>query len=196
LALLRVTDQELVERVLQGKAEAFNHLVSRWEKKLYNYACRLTGDREEAMDICQDAFTRAYEQLSQLKDPGKFSFWLFKIARNFCFSRYRSGKTQVPLQREKEGEDAIDLENLLSQDHGLRLDSGRTFELQEMQLMVRGALDFLPFEQRETIVLKIYEGLKFSEIAELAECPVSTVKSRLYLGMAQLKKILTEKGQG
>ena len=193
MALLRLTEKDLVQRVCGGDGEAFNRLVSRWEKKLFNYAYRLTGNREEAFDVCQDSFIRAYEQIRQLKEPAKFSNWLFRIARNYCISRYRAEQGMPRIEARPDEEEGPDLENLLATAPPVRMDSGQSFETSELRLMLERAMDYLPFEQRETIVLKIFEGLKFAEIAEIAECPVSTVKSRLYLGMIQLKKILEQK---
>ncbi len=197
MALLKVTDKELVRKTLQGEEESFNLLVSRWQQKLYNYACRLTGDREEAFDICQESFIKAYAQLQQLKDPGKFSFWLFKIARNFSISRYRSERPFLRLEKGgAEDEEGLDLENLLESGPSIRLDGEHNYSHTELRLMVEQALDELPLEQRETIVLKIYEGLKFTEIAEIADCPVSTVKSRLYLGLVKLREVLDIRPEG
>jgi RNA polymerase sigma-70 factor (ECF subfamily) len=196
LGLVRLTDKELVERVARGEGEAFNLLVARWERKLFNYAFRLTGNREDAFDICQDSFTRAYEQIQQLKDASKFSFWLFKIARNYSVSRFRQEKNRPKAEVSGDEEEELDFDNLLVGTPEFRIDGGRGFQQSELRLMVERALDQLPFEQRETIVLKIYEGLKFSEIAEIADCPVSTVKSRLYLGLAQLRKILSRAERG
>lgn len=191
MGLIRLTDKDLVHRVARGDHEAFNLLIARWEKKLFNYAYRLTGNREDAFDICQETFIRAYEQIQQLKEPGKFSFWLFKIARNFSVSHFRQERNRPQPVSGDGPEDELDLENLLVSTEPVRIGSGHGFEHDEIRLIVEKALDELPFEQRETIVLKIYEGLKFSEIAEIAECPVSTVKSRLYLGLGQLRKILS-----
>jgi RNA polymerase sigma-70 factor (ECF subfamily) len=196
LGLVRLTDKDLVQKVVNGDSEAFNQLVGRWEKKLYNYAFRLTGNRDDAFDICQDTFTRAFEQIRQLKDAGKFSFWLFKIARNFSISKFRHSQTLPRTQSANGDEDELDLENLLTVGSQVRIDSGQGFEPSELRLIVERALNHLPFEQRETVVLKIFEGLKFSEIAEIADCPVSTVKSRLYLGLNQLKRILTRDPKG
>jgi RNA polymerase sigma-70 factor (ECF subfamily) len=191
LALLKVTDKELVRKTLQGEEESFNLLVSRWQQRLYNYACRLTGDREESFDICQESFIKAYEQLQQLKDPGKFSFWLFKIARNLSISRYRTERPFLRLEKgETDGEEALDLENLLESSPAIRLDGGNDYSHTELRIIVERALAELPIEQRETIVMKIYEGLKFNEIAEIVDCPVSTVKSRLYLGLVKLREVL------
>ncbi|PYV38790.1 MAG: hypothetical protein DMG06_24845 [Acidobacteria bacterium] len=197
MGLIRLADKDLVQRVVRGDGEAFNLLVARWEKKLFNFAFRLTGDREDAFDVCQDSFVRAYEQIRQLKDASKFPHWLFKIARNYCISHYRSERKLPKLEGPNGGDNELDLESLLFSHSPVRIDNGRhQFEPNELRLIVERALEYLPFEQRETIVLKIYEGLKFSEIAEIAECPVSTVKSRLYLGLTQLKKILTNSQRG
>ena len=189
MGLIRLADGDLVRRVVRGDGSAFNLLVARWEKKLFNFAYRLTGDRDDAFDICQDSFIRAYEQISQLKDPSKFPNWLFTIARNQCVS-FRRSEARMPKCENKEDEDVLNLEESLTGSSQVRIDGPHHFEQNELRLIVERALAQLPFEQRETIVLKVYEGLKFSEIAEITECHISTIKSRLYLGLTQLKKIL------
>jgi len=196
LGLIRLADSDLVQRVVRGDGEAFNLLVGRWEKRLFNFVYRLTGDREDAFDVCQDSFVKAYEQIGQLKDPSKFSSWLFKIARIHVISLRRSEQRLPKIEEPRGEDDKIDIEEILSDSSQVRIDGAHEFQTTELRLIVERALDHLPFEQRETIVLKIYEGLKFSEIAEIAECPVSTVKSRLYLGLTQLKKLLTSNQRG
>ncbi|MFN8005694.1 MAG: sigma-70 family RNA polymerase sigma factor [Terriglobia bacterium] len=196
MGLVWVSDKNLVQRVVQGELEAFDSLVGRWEKKLFNFALRLTGNRDEALDITQESFTKAFEQIRQLKDPEKFSQWLFRIARNCWVSQYRSSAAGLmeSLSDEKEGEASI--EDLLSDHFTVPLGDGHRFEQNELRLILTRALDSLAADQRETVVLKVFEGMKFSEIAEIVECPVSTVKSRLYLGLKQLKKYLTEQPRG
>lgn len=196
MGLVRLADKDLAERVARGDGEAFNLLVGRWEQKLFNYALRLTGDREDAFDICQDTFVKAYEQIGQLQNPDKFSHWLFKIARNFCISLYREKKSLPRLEVDPESDPDVELESLLSGNSLVRIDNAQRYEPAELRLIVERALNQLSFEQRETVVLKVYEGLKFTEIAEVANCPVSTVKSRLYLGLNELKKILSRNERG
>jgi len=156
--------------VLRGDTEAFNLLVRRWEKPIYNFIFRLIGDREESMDLCQESFMKAYRELPTLKDRDRFSAWLYRIAHNTCYSRLRKeiGKTFVELEPE----------------------IGFNRSSVETNLAVEKALQHLPDEQREAVVLKIFQDLKFEEIAQIQGAPVSTVKSRLYMGFEKLRSIL------
>ena len=165
-----VDDRKIIERVLKGDTEAFNLLVRQWEKPIYNFIVRMIGDRDEAMDLCQDAFMKAYRELGTLKDLDRFSAWLYRIAHNTCFSRLRKdqGKTFVELEPE------------------IRASRMPI----ESRLAVEKALQELPEEQREVVVLKVFQDLKFEEIAAIQDAPVSTVKSRLYMGFEKLRSIL------
>jgi RNA polymerase sigma-70 factor (ECF subfamily) len=170
--LTPVDDRKIVERVLNGDTEAFNLLVRQWEKPIYNFILRMIGDRDEAMDLCQDSFMKAYRELETLKDRDRFSAWLYRIAHNTCFSKLRKdqGKTFVELQPETRASKSS-VEN---------------------RLAVEKALQHLPEDQREVVVLKIFQDLKFEEIATIQGAPVSTVKSRLYMGFEKLRSILGE----
>jgi RNA polymerase sigma-70 factor (ECF subfamily) len=130
----------------------------------------MIGDRDEAMDLCQDSFMKAYRELDTLKDLDRFSSWLYRIAHNSCFSRLRKdiGKTFVELEPETR--------------------AARTPI--ETKLAVEKALQQLPEDQREVVVLKVYQNLKFEEIAAIQGAPVSTVKSRLYMGFEKLRSVL------
>ncbi len=172
-----VEDRDLVARARKGNVEAYNLLVSRWEKRVYNYVLRLVGDREDALDLTQEAFLKAYQNLGKLDDAGRFAPWLFRIAHNEAFSLLRKPKAE-------EGErPEFDVAA-----HGPRL-----FPV-ELSLAVQSALERLSGEQREAVVLKIYQGFKFEEMAEILACPVSTVKSRLYTALDLLKDTLAPIG--
>jgi RNA polymerase sigma-70 factor (ECF subfamily) len=163
-------DRKVIERVLKGDKEAFNLLIRRWEKPIYSFIVRMIGDRDEGMDICQDCFMKAYRELRTLKDPDRFSAWLYRIAHNACLSRLRKnyGKTWVELDPDAESPH-VPAEN---------------------RLAVEKALRQLPEDQREVVILKIFQGLKFGEISAIQDAPVSTVKSRLYLAFEKLRSIL------
>lgn len=189
MELVRLTDKDLVARAARGDTGAFNLLVSRWEKRLFNYAFRLTGNREDALDVCQDTFLKAFQQLHRLQDPARFAGWLFTIARNYCLAHFRIRQRRA---EDGEGPDPRGLDALPPKRSRARLGDLQEMEPAELRLLVEGALDRLSFEQREAVVLKVFEGLRFDEIAGVAGCPLSTAKSRMYLGLSRLKTILTE----
>jgi RNA polymerase sigma-70 factor, ECF subfamily len=163
-------DSKVIERVLDGDSEAFNLLIRQWERPIYNFIVRMIGDRNEAMDLSQDCFMKAYRELRTLKDRDRFSSWLYRIAHNACLSQIRRnhGKTWVELDP----------------------DWGVAESPLENRLAVEKALAQLPPDQREAVVLKVFQSLKFEEIAAIQDAPISTVKSRLYMGFEKLRAIL------
>jgi len=175
-----VEDADLIRQArapsARGAIDAFNLLVSRWEKRVYNYLLRITGNREDALDLTQDVFLKAYQNLRKLDDPARFAPWLYRIAHNEAYSLFRKRRPEV---------DVAELEPE-STDDGITVGGSSVFPL-ELSLAVAGALERLSPEQREAVVLKIYQGFKFEEMAEILECPVSTVKSRLYAALELLK---------
>lgn len=189
MELVRLTDKDLAARAARGDTGAYNLLVSRWEKRLFNYAFRLTGNREDALDVCQDTFLKAFQQLHRLQDPARFAGWLFTIARNYCLAHFRTRQRRA---EDGEGPDPQGLDALQAEGRPTRLGDLQEMEPAELRLLVAGALDRLSFEQREAVVLKVFEGLRFDEIAGIAGCPLSTAKSRMYLGLSRLKTILNE----
>ena len=173
-----VEDADLIRQAARGRVEAFNLLVFRWEKRVYNYLLRITGNREDALDLTQDAFLKAYQNLRKLEDPGRFAPWLYRIAHNEAYSQFRK-------RRPESGTD-IDTLEPPGTDGGIVVGGSSVFPM-ELGLAVAGALERLSPEQREAVVLKIYQGFKFEEMAEILACPVSTVKSRLYAAFELLK---------
>jgi RNA polymerase sigma-70 factor (ECF subfamily) len=179
------TDEELVARSIRGDADSFNELILRWERPIYALAYRTIGREEDARDVCQETFLRAFRALPGFRGQAKFSSWLYRIALNLCRDWMRRERrtpvTQVPddvdlweLAAASEPTDTI--ENLV-----VRKDLARAVER---------AMAALPEEQRTAIVLKEYHGLTFQEIADLVGCPLSTVKTRLYQGLTVLRREL------
>ena len=173
-----VEDRDLVVAARKGDVEAYNRLVSRWEKRVFNYLLRVVKDREDALDLTQDTFLKAYRYLGKLDDADCFPRWLFRIAHNEAFSQFRREKPEVEELAERGG------------GHAIAVAGSAVYPL-ELQLAVGGALEKLSAEQREAVVLKVYQGFKFEEIAQIQSCPVSTVKSRLYSAFDLLKVLLT-----
>jgi len=173
LIFREVEDRDLVLRARRGDVEAYNRLVTRWEKRVYNYLLKLTGNREDALDLSQEAFLKAYQSLGKLADPGRFAPWLFRIAHNEAFSLLR--------RRKPESEPADQPPPSLPGSRMLPV---------ETSLAVANALRRLSEEQHEAVVLKIYQGFKFDEMSEILNCPVSTIKSRVYTALDLLKQTL------
>jgi RNA polymerase sigma-70 factor (ECF subfamily) len=173
LIFREVEDRDLVLRARGGNVEAYNALVSRWEVRIYNYLLRLSASVDDSMDLSQDVFLKAYQNLARLGEPSRFGPWLFRIAHNEAMSHLRR-------RREQTGVETLETAPPVSP---------RMAPI-EVSLAVEAALNRLTTEQREAVVLKVYEGFKFDEIAEILECPASTVKSRVYTGLDALKQIL------
>ena len=174
-----VEDADLIRQATRGNVESFNLLVSRWEKRVYNYLLRITANREDALDLTQDAFLKAYQNLRKLDDPGRFAPWLYRIAHNEAYSMFRRRKPETDV-------DEIAPE---ATETKITVGGSSVFPI-ELSLSVASALSRLSPEQREAVVLKIYRGFKFEEMAEILDCPVSTVKSRLYTALDLLKEEL------
>ncbi len=168
-----VEDGDLIAKARRGNVDAFNVLVSRWERRVYNYLAKLLGEREQALDVTQEVFLKAWQGLSKLDDPGRFSPWLFRIAHNEAYSSLRR---QRPQEEFTEGPGGLG-------------SPGRPYPV-EWTLAARSAMERLTAEQREAVVLKVYEGFKFEEMGEILGIPVSTVKSRLYTALDLLKEEL------
>jgi len=171
-----VEDADLIRQAARGSVEAYNLLVSRWEKRVYNYLLRITANREDALDLTQDVFLKAYQNLRKLDDPARFAAWLYRIAHNEAFSMFRKRRPET---------DVDELEPEATETK-VTVGGSSVFPM-ELSLAVSGALGRLSPEQREAVVLKVYQGFKFEEMAEILSCPVSTIKSRLYTALELLK---------
>jgi len=179
LIFREVEDRDLIAKARRGHVDAYNVLVSRWEKRVFNYLLRLVGHREDALDLSQDVFLKAYQNLRKLEDPAKFPGWLFRIAHNEAYSLLRKNRPEGELAAEPRVGEA----------------SNRMFPV-ELSLAVQSALTRLSDDQREAVLLKVYQGFKFEEMAEILACPVSTVKSRLYTALDLLKQTLAPVNMG
>jgi len=173
LIFREVEDRDLIAKARKGDVEAYNLLVSRWEKRVFNYLLRLVSNREDALDVSQEVFLKAYQSLPKLDALDRFGAWLFRIAHNEAFSLLR--------RRKPEGEPPLERGQV----------RGSELLPMELSMAVETALGRLSEEQREAVLLKVYQGFKFEEMAEILSCPVSTAKSRLYTALDLLKATLS-----
>ena len=179
-------DNEIIRSVLRGNVNDFEKLVTAYEKNVYNIALRMVGDPEDAADMTQETFIKAYRALSGFRGDSKFSSWLYRIASNVCldFLRSRSRHPQVSLSTVDE-------------------DDRATFELPDMrqnpeeQLMkklgmeaVRRGLEQLPEQQRQILVLRELGGLSYAELAQTLGLEEGTVKSRIFRARKRLCALL------
>lgn len=184
-ARMALSDEQLVALTVKGDVSAFNEIVDRWESRLYNFVYRYIGDAEEAKDITQESFVRAYSHLEGFRGQSKFSSWLYQIALNLCRSKLRRQQARPTVSIDDREED----NPLWALPDERAAPDEQTFE-KERAVAVREALAQLPEAQRTVIILKEYNGLKFREIAEILDTPESTVKSRLYHGLENLARAL------
>jgi RNA polymerase sigma-70 factor, ECF subfamily len=179
-----VTDQHLIERVLGGETEAFGTLVHRWERHIYGLTLRMLGHSEDARDATQETFISAYTNLKSFRGDAKFSSWLYRIALNVCHSRLRRRSRRPDASLEEQFEEV----GFEPPSPGAGADERLLGE--QVSAQVRRALGAIPAEMRQVIVMKEYQDLKFHEIAEILDIPVSTVKTRMYTGLKELRKRL------
>jgi RNA polymerase sigma-70 factor (ECF subfamily) len=182
------SDEELVAATREGDATAFDQLVHRWDRKIHGAAFRVLGSHEDAREVSQEAFLKAYRAIGGFEQRARFSSWLYQIALNLCRDRLRRkrGRHMVSLDELGEAEGA----RLLPSAPSLH----REVEALDLSRRVARAVAELAPEQREVIVLKEYQELTFAEIAEVLGTPVSTVKTRLYRGLTQLRRRLERDG--
>lgn len=183
------TDEELVARSIGGDHDSFNELVKRWERPIFALAYRQIGREEDARDVCQETFLRAYRALNGFRGQAKFSTWLYRIAINLCRDWMRRERRAPVVQTPED----VDLMDLAAAREGSETIEDRVAR-HDLSRAVERAMALLPDEQRTAIVLKEYQGLTFREIADLVGCPLSTVKTRLYQGLTVLRRELARKG--
>lgn len=180
----------LVARCRRGHATAFEELVARYERKVYNLAYRMTGSHEDARDITQEAFLKVYTSLRHFRGDAAFGTWLFRIASNMCLDELRRRRRRLlvsidePYQHE-EGEVQRQLP-----DSGA--DPGQVAEIRDLQRMVHDAIQHLSDDHRLIVVLRDLQGFSYEEIASMLDCSLGTVKSRLNRARAALRKYLED----
>ena len=177
------TDEQLVERALAGDSDAFGEVVRRWERKIYALAYGITGSVEDARDAAQETFISAYRNLQGFRGEAKVSSWLHRIAVNQCITRKRRARVRAETGIEDEIE-ATGERFLATNEHESPV---RAAEAKERNEAVRRAVAALPPELREVVLMKEFEDLTFQEIADALQIPLSTVKSRLYTALKQLR---------
>lgn len=176
-----MTDAKLIEEFRGGNIDAFNSLVERWQHRIHRFVYRYFSSHDDAMEITQKTFIKAYRKLHTLEDIDKFSSWIYRIANNLCLDEInRAGRKRSQ---------SLDVMKEYPAAKGVNGSPDLNMQQQELGAILRQALNQLPPEQRIVVIMKEYEGLKFREIAEILEEPENTVKSRMYYGLNSLRTI-------
>jgi RNA polymerase sigma-70 factor, ECF subfamily len=179
-------DGVLIRRAQAGDAEAFGRLVERYMRRAYYSALSLVGSREDALDLSQEAFVRAFRARKTLDPERPFYAWLYQILRRLCFNFLRDRRTRAR-QLEAAG-------SWLAEGATSRIDDPeRTLAREEDRRRVVAAIDALPGREREVLALREFEGLTYRDIAALVGIPIGTVMSRLYSARQRLADALEER---
>ena len=179
---LDLSDEQLVELAVREDPNAFGEIVRRWERKIFALCFGMLGREDEASDAAQETFIAAYRNLKNFRGEAKVSSWLHRIAVNQCLTTKRRAKTR--------SEDFLDDDKREEERYFVapeRTSPSRTTEANERLTLVRQAVTSLPSELREVIVMKEFEDMTFQEISDTLEVPLSTVKSRVYTALKQLR---------
>jgi RNA polymerase sigma-70 factor (ECF subfamily) len=180
--LTEKTDEQLVKLAVNEDPEAFGEIVNRWERKIYALCYGMLNREDEAKDAAQDAFIAAYKNLSRFRGEAKVSSWLHRIAVNQCLTRKRRDKTRSEsfFDESESAEEKVFTAPA-------RLTPSRLSEQEERIQTVRMAVASLPPDLKQIVVMKQFEEMTFQEISEAMEIPLSTVNSRLYTALKQLR---------
>ena len=173
-----LTDAQIVDNILQGDSSGFQELVARYQKPVFGICYRMLRQREEAEDVSQEVFIKAYRYLKQYNHEHKFSSWILKIATNTCIDAIRKKRLDtLPLDEEiKTNQEDVSAE--------------RAFLQEEAHREIESAIAALPPDYRMVILLYHHQGQSYQEIAEGLDIPMSMVKNRLFRARKQLKESL------
>ena len=177
-----LTDEQLVEMAVGENPEAFGEIVKRWERKIFALCYGMLAREDEAKDAAQETFIAAYRNLSKFRGEAKVSSWLHRIAVNQCLTTKRRNKSR--------SEDFLDDETNADEKVFVapaHLTPSKTTEQNERLQLVRQAVSSLPADLKEIVVMKEFEEMTFQEISDTLDIPLSTVKSRLYTALKQLR---------
>lgn len=184
-------DARLVLRCQANDSAAFNEIVARYKNRVYNYICRMVGAGTDAEDLAQETFVRAYMSIHSFQSRASLNTWLFRIATNICIDHVRKSKKAkaltTSLYREDTEEETEEIRDLPDE----RFEPQRSLLTKELAGQLDHALQTLPEKLRTVTLLYDMEGLSYEEIAQIVDCPLGTVKSRLFHARAALRAKLT-----
>lgn len=178
-------EAELIERAKAGDSKAFGILVERYQRRVVGVAMAVVHDQEDALELAQESFVRAFENIRKFESRSSFSTWLYRITANIAID-FRRRERRHPTMRGEEAETEIDR---LPSNLG---DSFKETQRSETAQRIKDALGQLTPEHRAAILLREVEGLSYDEISDVLQCPRGTVMSRLHYARNHLREILKD----
>jgi RNA polymerase sigma-70 factor, ECF subfamily len=182
------TDEDLVAAVLEGDRERFGDLIDRYQGRLVNYLFRLLRNADDAHDLAQEVLVKVYQVLDRYDPQYKFSTWLFRVAQNAAIDQIRRRRLKVVSLRQEDEEGEGRDWDLPSSERG----PYGELRNQERGEAIQEAIESLPWEYRELILLRHFGELPYEEIARIKEMPLGTVKNKLFRGRQMLKEKLQD----
>lgn len=189
--MTREQESAVVQAILSGDVNAYELLVKEYEKSVYNLALRMVGNSEDAADMSQEAFIKAYNSLTSFRGDSKFSVWLYRIVSNVCLDFIRSRKRKQTVSLSMQDDDGDDVEMDIADE---TQSPERLMDKQLTREAVRRGLASLPPGQRQILLLREIQGLSYDEIAEVLGIEAGTVKSRIFRARKKLSAFLIEDG--
>lgn len=184
-------DRDIIERVLDGDSDAFSLLVEKYQTKVYNLALRMSGNEDDAFDLAQDSFVRAWRNLGSFQFESSFSTWLFRLTSNICLDFLRAKKRRAAVSLTVTDEE--DEESQLAVPDPGKTPEEAVIAAEDRALLTR-ALNELPADQRQILTLRAIDDLSYAEIAEILHLQEGTVKSRLSRARTALRNKLLQIG--
>ena len=189
----RETDLELVRRCQKGDSKAFEDLLGRYRRKVYGLAMGMVSNRDDAMDVMQDAFVRVFRHIHSFQGDSSFYTWLYRITMNLCIDHVRkSARTRAAPFEDRLAHDNVDQGDfpILPVRHDVN--PGKAARRHEVMKRIEAALETLSREHREVIVMREFEGLSYEEMARVQQVPKGTIMSRLFHARHKLQKVLAD----
>jgi RNA polymerase sigma-70 factor, ECF subfamily len=185
-------DLTLVNRCKEGDQQAFRLLVKRYERKVYAVAFGMLKDREDALDVSQEAFVKVHRYLGDFKGDSSFYTWLYRITRNLAVDRIRSRRGETVGFDENVGQDEAELGEAGFLSTQLGTNPQKSALRRELAEKMNAALQQIPEKHREILVLREVEGMSYEDLSQVLEIPKGTVMSRLFHARAKMQKLLEE----
>lgn len=183
--------ESLIINARSGDEYAFNRLVSLWYKRIYNFCYKYFGSHDAAMEATQKTFIAVHKNFHSLQSPDRFKSWLYRIALNKCHEEDRGVFRKKMVSMFGSSDDGVS-DQVVEMEDLTNLNPDKKLQKKELADLVTKCLNELSTEQREVVIMKEYEGLKFREIAEALDISENTAKSRLYYGLTALRKTMTK----